>query len=122
MKILFGDSTESPLHRDFLALLDCYIDTSVKVIMLENTVFDLKEEIRDRRKLKNSVLEQMDNCLSTSELAISNAIATSKEKTAINQYAQKSKEFLKKYIEDGKVKFSDEVFREIQTTKKSKLC
>jgi len=81
--------------------------------MLENTVFDMKEEIRDRRKLKNSVIEQLDNCLSTSELAISNAIAVSKEKTAINQYAQKSKEFLKKYIEDGKVKFSDEVFKEI---------
>ena len=118
MKFLFGDSTESPLQRDFLALLDSYIDTSVKVIILENTVFDLKEEIRDRRKLKNSVLEQMDNCLSTSELAISNAIAASKEKTTINQYAQKSKEFLKKYIEDGKVKFSDEVFKEISDYEK----
>ncbi len=118
MKFLFGDSTESPLQRDFLALLDSYIDTSVKVIMLENTVFDLKEEIRDRRKLKNSVIEQMDNCLSTSEQAISNAIAASKEKTAINQYAQKSKEFLKKYIEDGKVKFSDEVFKEISDYEK----
>jgi len=118
MKFLFGDSTESPLQRDFLALLDSYIDTSVKVIMLENTVFDLKEEIRDRRKLKNSVLEQMDNCLSTSEQAISNAIAASKEKTAISQYAQKSKDFLKKYIEDGKVKFSDEVFKEISDYEK----
>ncbi len=113
MKYLFGDSTESQLQRDFLALLESYVDTSVKVIMLENTVFDLKEDIRDRRKLKNSVIEQLDNCLSTAEQAISNAIATSKEKTAITQYAAKSKDFLKKYIEDGKEKFSNEVFQEI---------
>ncbi len=118
MKFLFGDSTESPLQRDFLALLDSYIDTSAKVIMLENTVFDLKEEIRDRRKLKNSVIEQLDKCLSTSEQAISNAVAVSKEKTTISQYAQKSKDFLKKYIEDGKVKFSDEVFKEISDYEK----
>lgn len=113
MKYLFGNSTESPLQRDFLALLDNYVDTSVKAITLENNVFDLKEDIRDRRKLKNSVIEQLDNCFTTAEQAISNAVATSKEKTAITQYAAKSKEFLKKYIEDGKIKFSNEVFQEI---------
>lgn len=113
MKFLYGNSTESPLQRDFLALLDNYVDTSVKVITLENNVFDLKEDIRDRRKLKNSVIEQLDNCFNTAEQAISNAVATSKEKTAISQYAAKSKEFLKKYIEDGKTKFSNEVFQEI---------
>ncbi len=113
MKYLFGDSTESQLQRDFLGLLESYVETSVKVIMLENTVFDLKEDIRDRRKLKNSVIEQMDNCLSTAEQAISNAISSSKERTAITQYAAKSKDFLKKYIEDGKEKFSNEVFQEI---------
>lgn len=113
MKYLFGDSTDSPLQRDFLALLDNYVDVSVKAITLENTVFDLKEDIRDRRKLKNTVLEQLDNCLSTAEQAIINAVATSKEKTAINQYAAKSKDFLTKYIENGKTKFSEEVFQEI---------
>lgn len=113
MKYLFGDSTESQLQKDFLALLDNYVDVSVKVITLENTVFDLKEDIRDRRKLKNAVIEQLDNCLSTAEQAISNAVATSKEKTEINQYAAKSKDFLTKYIENGKTKFSEEVFQEI---------
>jgi len=113
MKYLFGDSTESPLQKDFLALLENYVDTSVKTITLENTVFDLKEDIRDRRKLKNAVLEQLDNCLLTAEQAIINAVATSKEQTAINQYAAKSKDFLIKYIENGKIKFSDEVFQEI---------
>ncbi len=113
MKYLFGNSTDSPLQRDFLALLDSYVDTSVKTITFENNVFDLKEDIRDRRKLKNAVIEQLDNCFITSEQAISNAVATSKEKTAITQYAAKSKEFLKKYIEDGKTKFSNEVFQEI---------
>ncbi len=113
MKYLYGDSTESPLPRDFLALMDNYIDTSVKAIMLENTVFNLKEDIRDRRKLKNSVLEQLDICLSAGEQAISSAVATSKEKTTISQYAEKSKDFLKKFIDEGKTKFSDEIFKEI---------
>lgn len=118
MKYLFGDSTESQLQRDFLGLLESYIDTGVKAIKLENTVFDLKEDIRDRRKLKNSVIEQMDNCLSAAEQTILNSIAISKEKTAITQYAAKSKDFLKKYIEDGKEKFSNEVFKEISDFEK----
>lgn len=113
MKYLYGDSTEFPLQRDFLELLDNYIDTSIKSITLENTVFDLKETIRDRRGLKNSVLDEMDNFLMTVENAISGAVARSKEQVTIVKYAEKSKEFLKKYIEDGKTKFSDEIFREI---------
>ncbi|VVB87194.1 Uncharacterised protein [uncultured archaeon] len=112
-KYLFGDSTESQLKRDFLALLDNYVDTCVKAITLENSVFQLKEDIMDRRKLKNTIIEQLDMCLLTSEQAISNAVATSKEKTTITQYAAKGREFLKKYIDDGKVRLSEEVFKEI---------
>ncbi|MCX9012268.1 MAG: hypothetical protein OIN66_14250 [Candidatus Methanoperedens sp.] len=113
MKYLYGDSTEFPLQRDFLGLLDNYLDTSVKAITLENAVFDLKETIRDRRMLKNSVLDEMDNFLQTVETAISGAVARSKEQETIVKYAEKSRDFLKKFIEDGKTKFSDEIFKEI---------
>ncbi|SNQ59555.1 hypothetical protein [Candidatus Methanoperedens nitratireducens] len=113
MKYLYGDSTEFPLQRDFLGLLDNYIDTSVKSITLENTVFDLKETIRDRRRLKNSVLDEMDNFLLTVETAISGAVSGSKEQETIVKYADKSREFIKKFIEDGMKKFSDEIFLEI---------
>jgi hypothetical protein len=113
MKYLYGDSTEFPLQRDFLGLLDNYIDTSVKAITLENTVFELKETIKDRRRLKNSVLDEMDNFLLTVATAISGAVAKSKEQVTIVKYAEKSKDFLKKYIEDGKTKFSDDIFQEI---------
>jgi hypothetical protein len=113
MKYLYGDSTEFPLQRDFLGLLDNYIDTSVKAITLENTVFELKETIKDRRRLKNSVLDEMDNFLLTVETAISGAVSKSKEQETIVKYAEKSKDFLKKYIEDGKTKFSDDIFQEI---------
>ncbi len=113
MKYLFGDSTEFPLQKDFLALLDNFIETSIKAITLENTVFDLKETIRDRRRLKNSVLDEMDNFLLTVDTAISEAVAGSKEQETIVKYAEKSREFLKKFIEDGETKFSEEVFQEI---------
>ncbi len=113
MKYLFGDSIEFPLQKDFLALLDNFIETSIKAITLENTVFDLKETIRDRRRLKNSVLDEMDNFLLTVDTAISEAVARSKEQETIVKYAEKSKEFLKKFIEDGETKFSNEVFQEI---------
>src|SRR5574341_99308 len=113
MKYLYGDSTEFPPQRDFLALLDNFVDTSVKAITLENTVFNLKETIRDRRILKNSVLEEMDNFLLTVENAISAAVERSKEQETIVRYAGKSKEFLKNFIEEGKTKYSDEIFREI---------
>jgi hypothetical protein len=102
-----------PLQRDFLGLMDNYVDTSVKAITLENTVFDLKETIMDRRRLKNSVLDEMDNFLLTVETAISGAVSRSKEQETIVKYAEKSKDFLKKYIEDGKTKFSDDIFQEI---------
>jgi hypothetical protein len=113
MKYLYGDSTEFPLQKDFLGLLDDYVETSVKAITLENTVFDLKETIRDRRRLKNSVLDEMDTFLLTVETAISGAVSGSKEQETIVKYADKSREFIKKFIEDGKKKFSDEIFQEI---------
>lgn len=118
MKYLYGDSTEFPLQKDFLGLLDNFIDTSVKAITLENTVFSLKEDIKDRRRLKNSVLDEMDSFLATVENAIAGAVARSKEQETILKYAEKSKEFLKKFIEEGKAKFSDEIFQEIEEFEK----
>lgn len=112
-KYLYGDSTESPLKTDFLRLLDNFIDTSVKAINLENTIFDLKENIKDRRRLRNSVLVEMDKFLLTVENAISEAVSKSKERETIVKYAEKSKDFLNKFITDGKVKFSDDIFQEI---------
>lgn len=99
-------------------LLDNFIDTSVKTITLENTVFSLKEDIKDRRRLKNSVLDEMDSFLTTVEKTIAGAVARSKEQETILKYSEKSKEFLKKFIEEGKTKFSDEIFREIEEFEK----
>ncbi len=113
MKYLFGDSTEFPMQRDFLGLLDDFIETGVKAVTLENNVLDLKETIINRRKFKNSVLDEMDNFLITVENAISGAVAGSKEQEALLPYSQKSKDFLKKFIEESKAKFSDERSAEI---------
>jgi hypothetical protein len=113
MKYLYGDSTEFEMQIDFLRLLNNFVDTGAKTIKLENAVFDLKETIMDRRRLKNSVIDEMDNFILTVENAIAEAVARSKEQEAIVKYAEKSKEFLKKYIEEGKTKFTDEIFQEI---------
>jgi hypothetical protein len=113
MKYLFGDSTEFQMQIDFLRLLNNFVETSVKTIKLENAVFDLKETIMDRRRLKNSVIEEMDNFILTVDNAIGGAVSRSKEQETIVKYAQKSKEFLKKFIEDGKTNFTDEIFQEI---------
>lgn len=118
MKYLFGDTTDFPLQRDFLKLLDNFTDTSVKAISIENNVFELKEKILDKRRFKNSVLDEMDIFLLTVENAISDAIAKSKEQEIIIQYADKSTEFLKKFIEDGKDKLSDEILQEIDQLEK----
>src|SRR3972149_1712990 len=119
MKYLYGDSTEFPLQKDFLGLLDNFIDISVKTITLENTVFSLKEDIKDRRRLKNSVLDEMDSFLTTVENAIAGAVARSKEQETILKYAEKSKEFLKKFIEEGKTKYSDDIIQEIEEFEKN---
>ena len=113
MKYLFGDTTDFPLQRDFLKLLDNFTDTSVKAISIENKVLDLKEKILDKRRFRNSVLEEMEIFLMRLENAISDAIANSEEQEIIIQYADKSKEFLKKFIEDSKNKLSDDILREI---------
>jgi hypothetical protein len=113
MKYLYGDSTEFQMQIDFLRLLNNFVETSVKTIKLENAVFDLKETIMDRRRLKNSVIDEMDNFILTVENAIGGAVSRSKEQETIIKYAQKSKEFLKKFIEDGKTNFTDEIFQEI---------
>jgi hypothetical protein len=113
MKYLYGDSTEFQMHIDFLRLVNNFVETSVKTINFENAVFDLKETIMDRRRLKNSVTDEMDNFILTVENAIGEAVSRSKEQETIVKYAQKSKEFLKKFIEDGKKNFTDEIFQEI---------
>ncbi|MDO8725449.1 MAG: hypothetical protein Q7J35_05225 [Candidatus Methanoperedens sp.] len=113
MKYLFGDTTDFPLQRDFLKLLDNFTDTSVKAISIENKVLELKDKILDKRRFRNSVLEEMDIFLMRIENAISEAIANSEEQEIIIQYADKSKEFLKKFMDEGKNKFSDEILREI---------
>ncbi len=113
MKYLFGDSTEFPMQRDFLGLLDDFIETGVKAVTLENNVLDLKETIINRRKFKNSVLDEMDNFLQTVENTISGAVASSKEQETLLPYSHQSKDFLKKFIEDSKAKFSDDRSAEI---------
>ncbi|MBU4492207.1 MAG: hypothetical protein KKD69_07080 [Euryarchaeota archaeon] len=118
MKYLYGDSTEFPLQKDFLGLLDNFTDTSVKAISLENTVLELKKTIIDRRRLKNSALDEMDVFLLTVENAISDAVGRSKEQEIIIQYSDKSREYLKKSIEDGKNKISDEILQEIAQLEK----
>ncbi|MCG2728605.1 MAG: hypothetical protein L6244_08165 [Candidatus Methanoperedenaceae archaeon] len=118
MKYLYGDSTEFPLQKDFLGLLDNFTDTSVKAISLENTVLELKETIIDRRRLKNSALDEMDVFLLTVENAISDAVGRSKEQEIIIQYSDKSREYLKKSIEDGKNKISNEILQEIAQLEK----
>ncbi len=118
MRYLFGDSTDFPLQRDFLKLLDSFIDTGVRAISLDNAVFDLKQTIIDRRRLKNSVLDEMDTFQLTIENAISSAAGGSKEQAVIIEYAAKSKDFLKELIEEGKNKFSDEIMREIARLEK----
>ncbi|GFO96932.1 chromosome segregation ATPase [groundwater metagenome] len=118
MKYLFGDTMDFPPQRDFLRLLDNFTDTSVKAISIENTVFELKETIIDRRRLKNSVMDEMETFLLTVENAISEAVRRSKEQEIIIQYADKSREYLKKSIEDGKNKISDEIYQEIAQLEK----
>jgi hypothetical protein len=113
MKYLYGDSTEFQMQIDFLRLLNNFVETGVKTINLENAVFDLKETIMDRRRLKNSVIDEMDTFTLTVENAIVGAVSRSKEQETIVKYAQKSKEFLKKFIDDGKKNFADEIFQEI---------
>lgn len=96
MRFLFGDSTEFQMQIDFLSLLNNFVETSVKTIKLENAVFDLKETIMDRRRLKNSVTDEMDNFILTVENAIGGAVARSKEQDTIVKYAEKSREIFKK--------------------------
>lgn len=114
MKYLYGDSTESSLQRDFLGLLDNFIDTTVKAVTLENSVFKLNDDIRDRRKLKNSVLEEMDSFHSKVNEVISSAATDSKEQEIVRRYAEKSRHYLENFINEGKTDFSKEVLKEIE--------
>src|SRR5665648_66149 len=113
MKYLFGDSTEFPLQKDFIGLLDNFIDTSVKTVALENTVFDLKEIVRDRRTLKKTVLAEMDNFLLAVDQSIYKLFSGTGKYNAITEQADKTKIFLNKFIGEGKQNYSNEIFHEI---------
>jgi len=113
MKYLFGDSTEFNVQRDFLKLLDNFIDTNIKGITLENIVFDSREKIKNKYLFKGSVLTDMDMLLSTIENANADAVSRSKEQDIIVQHAEKSKELVKNYMEESKTKFIDDISQEV---------
>lgn len=113
MKYLFGDSTEFNMQRDFLQLLNSFIDTSIKGITLENIVFDSREKIKNRRLFKDSVLTEMDMLLTTIDNAAADAVSRSKEQEIIVKHADKSKELVKNYIEESKTKFINDISQEI---------
>lgn len=52
------------------------------------------------------------------ETAISGAVARSKEQETLIEYADKSKEYFNKFIEESKTKFSDEILKEIAQLEK----
>ncbi len=113
MRYLFGDSTEFNIQRDFLQLLNNFINMGIKGITLENIVFDSREKIENKRLFKDSVLAEMDMLLSTIDNAIADAISRSKEQDTIVKHAEKSKELVKNYIEDSKTKVATDISQEI---------
>ena len=118
MRFLFGDSTEFQMQIDFLRLLNNFVDTCVRTVNFENAVFDLKQKIIEKRRHRNSVNDELDNFLLTVDNAIDGAVSGSKEKETIIKYADRSKEFLKNFIEESKKKFSDETAGEISQFEK----
>ena len=121
MRFLYGDSTEFDLQIDFLRLLNNFVETCVRTIKYENAIFDLKNNIIERKKYNASVIEDMNNFVLNVEKAISGAIASSKEQETLVKYADQSKEYFNKFIEESKKKFSDEILKEIvQIEKKIK--
>ncbi len=118
MRFLYGDSTESDLQIDFLRLLNNFVETSSKTIKYENAILDLKNTIVERKKYNNSVIEDMNSFVLNVDTAISIAVASSKERETIAKYADRSKEFFNKFIEESKTKLSDEIIKEIAQLEK----
>lgn len=118
MRFLYGDSTEFDLQIDFLRLLNNFVETSVRTIKFENAIFDLKNTIIERKKYNTSIIEDMNGFVLKVETAISEAVASSKEQETLVKYADKSKEFFNKFIEESKTKLSDEIIKEIAQLEK----
>lgn len=118
MKYLFGDSTEFKTERDFLELLDNFIGVSIRGISTENSIFDIKEQMKNRRLLRDSVLNEMDIFLSAIEIAIVDAVSKSKEQETIVKHAEKIKGSAKSYIEENKTAFSDDTAQKIESSEK----
>lgn len=118
MRFLYGDSTEFDLQIDFLRLLNNFVETSVRTIKYENAIFNLKNTIIERQKYNTSIIEDMNGFVLKVETAISEAVASSKERETVVKYADKSKEFFNKFIEESKTKLSDEIIKEIAQLEK----
>ncbi|PWB52605.1 MAG: hypothetical protein C3F06_08625 [Candidatus Methanoperedenaceae archaeon] len=118
MRFLYGDSTEFDLQIDFLRLLNNFVETSVRTIKFENAILDLKNTIIERKKYNTSIIEDMTGFVMKVETAISEAVASSKEQETLVRYADKSKEFFNKFIEESKTKLSDEIIKEIAQLEK----
>lgn len=118
MRFLYGDSTEFDLQIDFLRLINNFVETGVRTIKFENAIFDLNNNIIERKRYNGLVIEDMDSFVLNVEKAISDAVAGSKEQETLAKYADKSKEFLEKFIEESKTKFSEDISKEIAQLEK----
>jgi hypothetical protein len=113
MRFLYGDSTEFDLQIDFLRLIHNFVETGVRTIKYENAIFDLKNNIIERKRYNVSVIGDMNSFVLNVEKAISGAVASSKEQDTLVEYADKSRDLFNKFIDESKTKFSDEILKEI---------
>lgn len=109
MKYLFGDSAIFNTERDFLKLLENFLDTSVEAITLENTIFDLREKIKDKRLFKDIILDDMDTLSSAVETSVTEIVSKSKEQDTLVKHAENIKDIVRSYIDTSKNTFTDDI-------------
>lgn len=118
MRYLFGDSTEFPLQRNFLELLNSFVDISVESIINENEILLFKEDIDHICKIKDTVQDNMDLFSSTVDNMISDIVSNNGNRDHIVKFAGKSKDFLKMTADIYKENFSQEVLQETSQLEK----
>jgi hypothetical protein len=58
---MFADSTDFPLQRDFIDLLERFADMSIEALPTQQQIFELKESIRSTEDKKTAKLSKIDD-------------------------------------------------------------
>jgi hypothetical protein len=105
VKYLYGDSTEFPLHQDFLSTLRSFVSLSEQALPLERSILDAEKTVEKLESDKQMRLQDIEAFKERILHFLEDALASSESRDVLEGYAVEIKDFVNRTLEVGMKKY-----------------